>query len=222
MKTMIHETKRSHTITTLSIFLFSLLLFTTACHKDHNDNNNSTTNFNKVNLVASNSQFAGARVDANLKNGWGIAFSPTGNAWLSAEGTGTTVVYNSTGAEVLPAVSIPTVSQLTGGHPTGVIFNSTSDFVITGGNPAKFIFAGADGVISAWASGTAALRIVDRSSNSAYTGIAMASDGARIFYTSPISRRALSMYSIKILRSSQKLLPIRIFLMDMLRSTFRM
>ena len=124
-------------------FLFSILLVTPGCDKNDDDNNNnnngSSTNFTQVNLVASNDQYAGARVDANLVNGWGIALSPTGTVWIAAEGSGTSVVYDADGAEVLPAVSIPTGSSTTGGEPTGIIYNATADFVIPGGGAAKFL-----------------------------------------------------------------------------------
>jgi len=136
------------------------------------------TNFQMVNLVASSSQFSGARVDPNLVNGWGIAFSSTGNAWLSSQGKGLGVVYSATGAELLPAVSIPTASGSTGGQPTGIVFNSSSNFVIPGGSAAKFIFAGTDGVISGWSTGGAAQKIVDKSATSAYTGLALATNGS--------------------------------------------
>jgi uncharacterized protein (TIGR03118 family) len=63
------------------------------------------------------------------------------------------------------------------GAPTGVVFNSTTDF---GGN--KFIFAGEDGIIAAWSGGNAAVKVADRSQfNTVYKGIAMANDGKANF-----------------------------------------
>ena len=57
---------------------------------------------------------------------------------------------------------------------TGAVFNSTSDFVLSNGSPARFIFDGIDGVISGWnpAAGNNAIKAVDRSSSSVYTGLA--------------------------------------------------
>jgi uncharacterized protein (TIGR03118 family) len=141
----------------------------------------SSQNFTQVNLVASNNTYSGARVDPNFINGWGIAFSPTGNAWISSEGAGTSVIYNKEGAQVLAPVTIPTASASTGGSPTGQVFNATADFVLPGGNPAKFIFAGTDGVISAWNAGGAAVKVIDGSATSVYTGIALAADGGNNF-----------------------------------------
>src|SRR5882757_1384298 len=68
----------------------------------------SLQSFSMVNLVASDASFTGARVDPHLINGWGIAFSGSGTAWISSPGDHTTVVYNSTGPQVLAPVSIPT------------------------------------------------------------------------------------------------------------------
>jgi uncharacterized protein (TIGR03118 family) len=160
------------------IFFFSVLFIVSGCKKDTVANATSSTDFAKVNLVASTNQFNGAIVDANLINGVGLALSPTGTAWISAEGSGKSVVYSPDGVEVLPPVSIPT-----GGHPTGIVYNATTDFIIPGGVSAKYIFVGTTGVISAWSSGTAAVKLVDNSSTSVYTGIAIAADaGANFLY----------------------------------------
>jgi uncharacterized protein (TIGR03118 family) len=175
-------------ITTTSKAICLLMTFSiiiVSCHKDE-DNNSSTagsgTNFNRVNLVSNSSQDSGARVDANLVNGWGIAFSPTGNPWISSEAAGVSVVYDAAGNEVLPPVSIPSASANTGGHPTGSVFNtSTTAFMLPGGGVSRFIFAGDDGVISAWGAGTAAERVVDNSATASYTGITIANDSSGTF-----------------------------------------
>jgi uncharacterized protein (TIGR03118 family) len=133
----------------------------------------SLQSFSTVNLVASDVSFTGARVDPHLLNGWGIAFSATGTAWISSPGDHTSVIYNSTGAQVLAPVAIPTHIATTGGIPTGQIFNSTTGFKLPNGNPARFIFAGIDGIISGWNGGTAAIGKVDRTGISVYTGLAI-------------------------------------------------
>jgi uncharacterized protein (TIGR03118 family) len=138
-------------------------------------------NFQQVNLVASSATFAGARVDPNFINGWGIAFGGTGTAWISSTGTNTSVVYNATGAQVLAAVTIPSPTAATGGIPTGQVFNGGTGFVLPNGNPGRFIFAGIDGVISAWNTGGAAVKMVDRSGTSVYTGLAIAPNGGSTY-----------------------------------------
>jgi uncharacterized protein (TIGR03118 family) len=134
----------------------------------------SLQSFSMVNVVASEASFTGARVDAHLLNGWGIAFSPTGTAWISSPGDHSTVIYNGlTGAQAIAPVTIPTHGATTGGIPTGQIFNGGPGFKLPNGNPAKFIFAGIDGIISGWNGGTAAVTTVDRNATSVYTGLAM-------------------------------------------------
>jgi uncharacterized protein (TIGR03118 family) len=135
----------------------------------------SLQSFNVVNLVASDAAFGATRVDPHLLNGWGIAFSGTGTAWISSPGDHTSVVYNSTGAQVLAPVNIPTHGATTGGIPTGQIFNGTTAFKLLNGNPGRFIFAGIDGVISGWNGGASAITMVDRNGTSVYTGIAIGS-----------------------------------------------
>jgi len=169
--------------------LFLVMIFSVAivsCHKDENNKNSSTagssTNFTRAILVSNNSQDSGARVDANLVNGWGIVFSPTGNPWISSEGAGVSVVYDPSGNQVLPPLSIPSGSANTGGHPTGAVYNSSATaFMLPGGGVAKFIFAGDDGVISGWSSGAVAERVVNNSTTAAYTGVTIANDSAGTF-----------------------------------------
>lgn len=142
----------------------------------------SLKDFTQVNLVRDTDEDDTARVEPALINAWGIAFSPGGIAWISAEGSGKSVVVNKDGAQVLAPVSIPSPVAATGGHPTGIVFSgSSTNFRLPNGNPARFIFAGADGVISAWNSGSAAIKKVDNSATAAYLGLAIASDAGSTF-----------------------------------------
>jgi uncharacterized protein (TIGR03118 family) len=141
----------------------------------------SLQSFSTVNLVASDASFTGARVDPHLINGWGIAFSGSGTAWISSPGDHSTVIYNSTGAQVLAPVTIPTHGAATGGIPTGQVFNGSSGFKLPNGNAARFIFAGIDGVISGWNGGAAAIGKVDRNGTSVYTGLAIGAVGIDSF-----------------------------------------
>ncbi|HEX3385530.1 MAG TPA: TIGR03118 family protein, partial [Mucilaginibacter sp.] len=101
---------------------------------------------------------------------WGIAAVPNGPIWISANHTGLSVVYDNTGQMKRPPVTIPAAMSGQMGAPDGVVFNGTTDF---GGN--KFIFASEDGIVTAWSSGNAAVKVADRSSsNTVYKGIALA------------------------------------------------
>lgn len=91
--------------------------------------------------------------DTNLVNPWGIAINPAAGAfWVSNNGTGTSTLYlgdvNGSAFQQVPlVVAIPDAV------PTGVVFNSTTDFLITNGtdtSPALFIFVSEAGTVSAW------------------------------------------------------------------------
>jgi uncharacterized protein (TIGR03118 family) len=156
----------------LTIFIWMLILLMGATGCD-DDDSVDTTSYRQVNLVSDVTGYNAARIDANLQNPWGIAVGPTGAFWIAAAGTGLTTVYDRTGAELLPAVSLNA-----GGSPTGVVYNSSATSF--GGN--KFIYAGEDGVVSGWTSGTATTIAADRSTNGAvYKGMAIANDGGSDF-----------------------------------------
>jgi uncharacterized protein (TIGR03118 family) len=113
----------------------------------------STTNaFLETDLVSDQAGKA-ALQDANLVNPWGIALSPTAGAfWVSDNGKDVATLYTGDVAgSTLKAASL--VVNIPGGAPTGQVFNSTSDFVVTNGadsKPAVFIFASEAGEITGW------------------------------------------------------------------------
>lgn len=156
----------------------------------------SHQNFSVVNLVASDATITANRTDAHLLNGWGIAFSSTGNAWISSPGDHTSLVYNSTGGQLLAPVTIPSHTAATGGLPSGQVFNSGTGFKLSNGSPAKFIFAGLDGVISGWNTGTGAVTMVDRSGTSVYTGMTMGVSGTdTLLYLTDFSSRKIDVFN---------------------------
>ena len=120
--------------------------------------------------------------DTNLVNPWGIATSATSPFWVSDNHTGLSTLYDSTGGIQSVVVTIPTgAGGLAPSHPTGIIFNGTTNFVVPAGAsnaPAHFIFAAEEGTISAWTSGGQALLEVDNSAAKAiYKGLALGSMG---------------------------------------------
>ena len=176
------------------LFLIAILVIVPGCKKNPHK---VLKDFNQVNLVANNDEYGAARIDPAFINGWGISFSPGGIAWVSVEGSGLSEVWNTSGNEIIPARTIPTVGDAaTGGHPTGQVFNGTSGFLLPNGNPARFIFAGNDGIISGWNGGPGAVTAIDDSpSGAAYTGIALASDGgANFLYVANFSARKIDVY----------------------------
>jgi uncharacterized protein (TIGR03118 family) len=165
------------------------------------DSNNSvgppalTSPFVVNNLVA---DAAGGppNTDANLVNPWGIAFGPSGTLWVANNGTGTSTLYDTAGVKGTLVVTIPTATATTGGKPTGVTYNATTDFK-SGTSATPFLFAGEDGVISAWSAGaTVAAKMADRSANgSVYKGIAIAANnGANFLYATDFKNNAVDMF----------------------------
>ena len=183
-------------MTVASFILVSLLMFVTACQKQpvqeiqdvQADQSSKHPKFLKdidqVNLVADVDGYKAARVDPRLVNAWGLVFTPTGIAWPNAADPGLSFVLRQDGSQVIPPVSIPSPDNPAGGgKPTGIVFNGTSDFVNpANGNPARFIFAGEDGVISVWNGTSPAVKAADRSPwEAVYKGLALATDGGANF-----------------------------------------
>jgi uncharacterized protein (TIGR03118 family) len=163
-------------------FLFLAFLFINSCRK--NDFHSIFNDIEQVNLVADTPALKAARIDKNLVNAWGIAVASSGPFWISSNGAGLSVIYDKNGNQLRSPVTIPTPGSATGGKPTGVVFNSTTDFSIPGKTPqpGRFIFATEDGTIAAWGSGNAAVITADRSATHAvYKGLALAKDGAANF-----------------------------------------
>jgi uncharacterized protein (TIGR03118 family) len=121
--------------------------------------------------IVSNQPGAKAQ-DADLKNAWGLAFNPLGVAWVSANGSGLSEVYDANGNHVIPPVTIPPPNNGTPpSAPTGQVFNARG----TGFLGDHFIFVTEDGTISGWQSGTSAVLRVDHSADGAvYKGVTLA------------------------------------------------
>jgi len=133
--------------------------------------------FSQTNLVSDVAGWA-AHTDPTLINAWGLAWAPSGIAWIGSQAGHVSNVYDREGNTVLGPVTIPSPGGTTGGNPTGVVFNPTTGFTLATGGPARFIFVGVDGVLSAWngAQGTHAARIATVPL-SAFTGLAIAHNG---------------------------------------------
>ena len=121
--------------------------------------------------------------DPNLINPWGICASATSPFWISDNGTGLSTLYTSIGtpnATTKPTIPA-TISTVTGGSPTGCVFNGTSTaFMVSGGGKtgtANFLFATENGSLSGWSSGVNAAQaivVADNSKSGAvYKGMAI-------------------------------------------------
>jgi len=140
-------------------------------------------NYGQTNLVADTAGYAAARIDANLNNAWGIAFGPSGAINVAANHSGMSITYDKDGNQMGNVINIPLDTDANGASPDGAVYNTTSSFVIPGtGQPATYIYATEDGILSAWNSGASAKTVADRSAGDAvYKGLAIANDGTGNF-----------------------------------------
>ena len=163
-------------LTTLRLCLLLVLLtgLSVSCRKANIDKND-LRDFQQVNLVSNNGANGPVLNDPTLQNAWGIAWSPTGIVWVNSEASHLSHLYTGEGAIVRPAINIPSPTDTIGGAPTGIVFAGGAGFKLSNGQPAAFLFAGDDGVISGWngAAGNNALRIANNSPGSGYFGLAL-------------------------------------------------
>ncbi|MDX9971772.1 MAG: TIGR03118 family protein [FCB group bacterium] len=138
----------------------------------------------QTNLV-SDTPLLASSTDADLVNGWGVAFSPTSFAWVANNGTHTSTVYDGLGAVQSLRVNIPAATLSGPSRPTGIVANTTASFVIADGiystpAPALFLFASEDGGISGWNptvnADNAILAAFDATDSPQYTGLAIGSN----------------------------------------------
>lgn len=150
----------------------------------------ATQIYSPTTLVANSSAIAALQVDANLVNAWGLAFNPQGFAWIANAGTSTTTLDDGNGnpTTAVPggaaAIKVPAGASGISG-PTGVVFNPTSQFVISSGAasaPALFLYATSGGTIEGWAQSVSVASTViaydGHANGSIYTGLAMAQDSS--------------------------------------------
>jgi uncharacterized protein (TIGR03118 family) len=123
--------------------------------------------YQQTNLVGYQSGVAHF-TDSNL-NGWGMTSLPDGSFVVANTfSTGLATFYDRSGYVLPRTITVPETTNPTAlssaglvfqppgvGHPTGVVYNSTNDFVITNPDsgksaPATLIFDTIDGVICGW------------------------------------------------------------------------
>jgi len=130
--------------------------------------------YQQANLVSATS-------DPDLKNPWGLARGTNTFWWVADNVTGVSTLYDGSGAKnKVIRVTIPHTPGTPIGSPTGIVFNGSSDFAVTPGNPGIFIFVALDGTISAWnptVNFTHAIQKVPGSTKSVLTGATIAQIG---------------------------------------------
>jgi uncharacterized protein (TIGR03118 family) len=162
--------------------------------------------YQQINLVGYQPGMA-PHTDPNL-NGWGMDFAPGGPFCVADNATGVATFYDRSGQVLPQVVTIPTAPTEPPGPrgPTGVVYNPTSDFVISEGGrsaPAEFLFAARDGTLSGWnpaVDPNKAILVVDNSaetpSRADYTGLVIAqnSRGQTVLYAADFHNNKIDMF----------------------------
>jgi uncharacterized protein (TIGR03118 family) len=161
---------RIRTLLTAVVVAGPLLVAPTAAAQSHRP---AGTAFTTVNLV---SDVAGqaAQTDPQVVNAWGITLGPTTPLWVNNQVSGVSIIFagGADGVTKQRAVSVPN------GLLTGIAFNDSSDFPVTGSGgtqPARFLFDNLAGQIAAWnPAATPGDAVVKASTQGAvYTGLAL-------------------------------------------------
>ncbi|MBI2825551.1 MAG: TIGR03118 family protein [Planctomycetia bacterium] len=129
------------------------------------------------NLVTDDQTVNAATIaDTDLKNAWGVSYSPTGPFWVSDNATGKATIYSVDPGTNVPVKAGLVVSIPGDGSITGQAFNAAgaSNF-----NGDLFLFVSEDGTVSGWRSalGSNAEVLALSSPDNVYQGAAFASVG---------------------------------------------
>jgi uncharacterized protein (TIGR03118 family) len=168
-----------------------VIAFSFGCHKTKIDEKD-LRDFNAVVLVANEASYKPkTTVDPALINGFGVAWSPGGTAWVNSVFGNVSELYNSEGVIVRPGVKIPSRTETTGGFPCGIVFSGGMGFNLANGTGATFLFSGFDGVLSGWNGGDSAVRIL-APTGASYTGLAIgASGGQNLIYAANFGQKKI-------------------------------
>jgi uncharacterized protein (TIGR03118 family) len=146
---------------------------------------------NLVSDIADPPGGAPAIIDPMLKNPWGISFSSMSPFWVANQGSGIATVYSGTDSSNFMKNSLEVAVPPS---PTGTVFNDTTDFLLSNGQPARYLFDGLDGGIFGWNSGTQAER-VNTITGAVYTGMDMGSTAAGNFiYAANVSQGRIDVF----------------------------
>ncbi|PCE22855.1 TIGR03118 family protein [Paraburkholderia acidicola] len=157
----------------------------------------------KATTLVSDGSVAAANIDPNLKNGWGIAFNPTGVVWVSDNNTKKSTLYDGNGVVQSLVVTIAPNAAGQAAGPTGIVFNKSTDFAISanGGAAANAVFLWATdaGTIAAWSPKvlpTQAVNAYDDGAGAAvYKGLAIgANAGANLLYATDFHNKKVDVF----------------------------
>jgi uncharacterized protein (TIGR03118 family) len=157
----------------------------------------------KATTLVSDGSATAANIDPNLKNGWGIAFNPTGVMWVSDNNTKKSTLYDGNGVVQSLVVTIPPNAAGTAAGPTGIVFNKSTDFPISanGGaaSSAVFLWATDAGTIAAWSPKVLPTQAVnafdDGAGGAVYKGLAIGvNNGANLLYAADFHNKKVDVF----------------------------
>lgn len=185
--------------------MFGLTAVTLAACGGSNDVTATPTippQFKATTLVSDGSATA-PNIDPNLKNGWGIAFNPTGVMWVSDNNTKKSTLYDGNGVVQSLVVTIPPNAAGKAAGPTGIVFNKSTDFQISanGGaaSNAVFLWATDAGTIAAWSPKVLPTQAVnafdDGVGGAVYKGLAIGTNaGANVLYAADFHNKKVDVF----------------------------
>jgi uncharacterized protein (TIGR03118 family) len=150
----------------------------------------AATAFTATNLISDTAGIAALSTDSHLVNPWGIAAGPATAFWVADNRTATSTQYDGNGKAQPTAaplvVNFPAGAAGAQFKPTGIVFNVSSDFVVTAttSGASHFIFAGEGGMIAGWSPGvdrTHAITAFTATDGAVYKGLAIANNGVGNF-----------------------------------------
>ena len=140
----------------------------------------------------------GKKPDKQLINPWGLAYGPGNPFWLGDEGSGLSTLYDGKGDKQSLVVTIPSASGKGLGSPTGIVYNSSSEFTIDTWTSA-FLFATLDGTISGWSDfdpNNALIGVNDSANKAMYTGLAITSHASgNMIYAADFANNKVDVYN---------------------------
>src|SRR2546430_1390865 len=200
-------------IATTALLLVALPVATFAHASPADTGSGSGNGYLRTNLVSDVAGIA-KNTDPNLVNAWGLVAAPSSPWWVADNGTGVSTLYNGNGKPFPPGsplvVTIPPPPGSPAGTtaaPTGIVFNSTSGFVVSQhgkSGPSFFIFDTEDCTIAGWnpnVNPTKAVIAVNNSASAVYKGLAIASNGSGTFiYASNFHEAKVEVYNSRFAR----------------------
>jgi uncharacterized protein (TIGR03118 family) len=171
---------------------------------DHNNSGSAMNAQFKSTILVSDGSVAAPNIDADLKNGWGIAFNSTGVMWVSDNDTNEASLFDGNGVVQSLVVTIPPNAAGQAAGPTGIQFNTTTDFPISanGGTPsnAVFMWATEAGTIAAWSPKVLPTQAVtvhdDGAGGAVYKGLALgANAGENLLYATDFHNKKIDVFN---------------------------